>query len=337
MTTDKQRTEEAKPVYSGQNQADVHANPDREDITPAMATRCILTAVVTLILLFGVGYFIHDRYYLSDGFFVRKYENDRRYDVVFVGDSRVIRGIDPKQVESASPSIRAYNFGFSGLGIDLEVLEHAKNLINKNSPVRTIAIAVSRPSLSAANATENGYLAVEEMTRIERANLSAFGRIEGFFRMRPTHVVPIKTDPSGFVFTKANKPSEAVTKRDAKGAEDKANWVSDAQIAKLADWIRKTRQEGYNVAVFRVPTSRQMYEVESGKLALDVPSIRRAVEAVGARWLDTPPYREDLLSYDGSHLAGKSAEEFTRELAAEMGPLLESKHSDRVAKNPNHP
>ncbi|HEY0867507.1 MAG TPA: hypothetical protein VGE01_09015 [Fimbriimonas sp.] len=305
-------------AYTGSKKADQHANPERGDITPEFARRCLLAAAASFLVFLAAGFAFHDRNYLSDGFFVRKYQHREKSDIVFVGDSRVIRGVDPSKVEESIPGARSYNFGFSGLGIDLDVLNHAKRLIDPISRYKVIAVAVSRPSLSAENAENNGYLEVEEMTSVERANLAALGKYEGLFKMRPPRIIPIRPDDSGFVFTGTVKASEAVARRDENNADDRRTWVSDAQVAKLAEWIASSTAQGYRIVVFRVPTSQRMYEIETGKLGLNLPSLRTKLESAGAAWIETPPYRRDLASYDGSHLTGKAAQAFTLELARKL-------------------
>ena len=87
----------------------------------------------------------------------------------------------------------------------------------------------------------------------------------------------------------------------------------EQKLIELKEFIQKEKIDGARFFAFRVPTSKEMAELEDNMSLADFKYIRKVLESVGADWIDVPDL--DLRSYDGSHLDYKSAEKLSLFLA----------------------
>ncbi len=311
-------------LYQGAKAADVHQDPEKQGLSPALAKRSILVALVVFAVMSAPLMLMYDRREPSDAFFAKKLVAGDDHDIVFVGDSRALYGINPAKLEG----LRGYNFSFLGMGMQDKVLDHAKSLIDPNSKQKTIVVTLSRPNLSEWNQTAQHYFTYANISPFEMKNLLLFGDYAKFFKVNPDPRALggrkgyINEYNNGFAAKIGVDAKDQTTKRDEKLAKSKATHVSPRVIDEVAKWIRGAKAEGYNVLVLRIPTSERMYKVETEKLGLDIPSLRKQMEDAGATWIDTPLYDDRMPSYDGSHLSGKSAQVFSEELSKSISQVL---------------
>ncbi len=94
------------------------------------------------------------------------------------------------------------------------------------------------------------------------------------------------------------------------------NRVSQEKIDVLADRIEQWHAEGIKVFGFRPPTSVRIAEMEDEFSGYKLEEIRQRFEAAGGIWLETEP--GTYTTYDGHHLTGNAARQFSNDLAAQM-------------------
>lgn len=62
----------------------------------------------------------------------KRYNRKRRYDVLFMGDSRTTEGVSPEVLQKYVANMSFYNFGFSRGRINRQLLTEAKRRLKRN-------------------------------------------------------------------------------------------------------------------------------------------------------------------------------------------------------------
>jgi hypothetical protein len=293
---------------------------------PELAKKSILVALASFVVLSLPLLAMYDRRLPSDGFYIQKLTAGANYDVVFVGDSRCLHGIDPAHIVG----FRSYNFSFKGMGLQDEALDRAANLIDPKSRQNAIVITLSRPNLSDQHQEDNEYETYSNTTLIEKKNLQLFGGFSKYLHLNPDprdiggRNGKVIERPGGFAAAVGIVDGDSTTTIGARPGKNPSSHVSDKVIAQVCDWIRARKAEGFRIYTLRIPTSQTKFETESTLQGFGESKIRSRMESAGAIWIDTPPFRDDLHSYDGSHLDQESAERFSDELSASLSKDLKT-------------
>jgi len=299
----------------------IPADGPGEGSTPAdIASKGISLFIAIFALGIAVaGFRFYDKNHLPDAFFLRKISRGAEFDMVFVGDSRVYRGIAASTTgKSAFPSeeVKAFNYGFSSLGITPDVLKDAASKLSPTGK-KILVIGVSRPNLAPAAQKENGYLDLQKLNAWERTNALMFAGVEARFRLKKGSNYISKPQADGWVWSKKTpEKQDEFTKESAKLPETER--VSPEVLDRLEKSIAEFSQQGIKVFAVRLPTTQGMFEVERDRLGWDEQMVRAKVEAGGGTWISAPPYAEEFHCYDGSHLRHDGAEAFSKWLGERM-------------------
>ena len=94
------------------------------------------------------------------------------------------------------------------------------------------------------------------------------------------------------------------------------NQVAEEKIQMLLNKVAQWRADGFQVFGFRPPTSVRIAQMEDEFSGYDIEDIRKRFGQAGGVWLHTEP--GSYVTYDGHHLTGEAAGQFSVDLASQM-------------------
>lgn len=304
--------------------------------------RIVWSLVVTAVFLaVGGPYFpsLPSSSMESGLFWTNKAYPNQTFDVVFIGDSHIYRGIDPKTVEGAlTPfdSLTVFNFGFSSAALDTSFVDAAIDLLNPQSKQRILVLGVNPSSVTDENMVNRHYN--QEKNRpvselLQRRYLNPYfnyfdptspatlrntyrGKKEGYFQDH--HM-------NGWVAS--NKYPKDVWKdywmmeRSYLTAK-----IDTAAIQRLLQRIQQWKAQGIEVIAFRPPAVEHFEKVLNEKSHYPEQAIITQLKAVGCHWIDVEN-RYSYETYDGSHLEEASAVRLSAYLGEKIRNYLENKNN----------
>jgi|GEM_PF-1991460 len=281
----------------------------------------------------------------SEFFWANKSYCDKRFDVVFIGDSRIYRGINPVAVEEGLGSkfpLRVFNFGYSSVGLDTGFLNAGADLLDVHSAQPIIVLGVNPSSVADENMDNKHYTQEKERSaytiwqrKYINPHLSHFnptnpemvrneleGRKEGYFQVHYDN---------GWIAS--DRQPRDITKdlwlleRSFDNATIDLKYI-DLLLKKVRQW----RAKGIRVFAFRPPASKAFEAVLNRVSAYPEQAIVTQLKAAGVTWLPIDN-RYNYTTYDGSHLVDTSASRLSnylgqaikKALLPEKTPLLYTK------------
>jgi hypothetical protein len=259
---------------------------------------------------------------LRDSFWAHKIDAQPQYDIVFVGDSRIYRGIDPQTFDSTlGNKVRSFNYGFSSAGLDSFLLGHASQVLDpKGSKTMLIGISVNSflPE-SLGNGHLHSLLSWNRKDVWIKKNLYpdlncfdpySFSDIYKHFKKEAYREHYHLT--SGFAASDRVPPDSNSALPAYEKQLERQEYLHEAEGRFMA-YLDILKTQGIRVMVLRMPTSKDMRKLEDEKLGKQFEQLQRRLEERGVLWLEVPGTFE---SYDGSHLNSISAKRFSMGLAA---------------------
>ncbi len=256
----------------------------------------------------------------KEKFWADKVHSKKKHNVIFQGDSRFYRGIDPKSVAEELNGARVMNFGFSSGGHNNLVFEEVHKRLSKSEQVKVIVLGLTPYSLT-PKAQENKHF-LQEFERpkdevFKRRFLNPF--LTFFDPVRPSEFMVLtdtikgyheKFRPNGWVesFKIPYNAEEALPKYVKNFKENQVSEkIIQGLLQQVSIWV------GENIVVFglRMPTTYKMEELENQLSGYKETELKKAFIKVGGEWIDIPN-RYQYSSYDGSHLIDTSAVDFSR-------------------------
>lgn len=266
----------------------------------------------------------------ADWFWSNKVSPGRSFDVVFVGDSRIYRGISPADfAQSFAPddSIRVFNFGFSSAGLDTAFLQAGARLLDPHAAQPILVLGITTSSLADENLVNHHFWQEQR-----RSSLSQWQR--KYLNPRLSYFDP--TSPSTVVDQLTGQRQGYYQKHLVNGwiASDKYPrrvWENDDHVRRtyptvvfsqalrqrLLDQVGRWQAQGIQVVAFRPPAAPTLEALEMQPSYYPEAALRAQFRALGGIWLDLTN-RGIYKTYDGNHLEEKSA----RRLSADLGTLL---------------
>lgn len=255
----------------------------------------------------------------SEFFWANKTYCDSRFDVVFIGDSRIYRGISPVAVEEGLGEefpLRVFNFGYSSVGLDTAYLDAGAALLDSNSKQPIIILGVNPSSVADENMDNkhynqeknrsaydiwqrkyvNPHLIHFNPTNPEIVRNKIIEKKEGYFQ---THYA------NGWIAS--DRQPRDITKdlwlleRSFDNATIDLKYL-DILLKKVKEW----RSKGIQVLAFRPPASEAFEEVLNRVSAYPEKAIMTQLKAAGVIWIPINN-RYSYTTYDGSHLVDTSA------------------------------
>lgn len=268
----------------------------------------------------------------KERFWAEKVHSSKKYNVVFEGDSRFYRGIDPKSVSKEIDGFKVLNFGFSSGGHNDMVFEAVSQKLDMSHKTKIVVLGLTPYSLT-PKAQENKHYQ-QELNRtkdevFKRRFLTPFLKFfdpikpTAFFKMTSRDTVSgyhEKFRDDGWVESfKIPYNSEAALSVYARDFDE--NKVSDNVTENLLNQIHLWTSQNIKVFALRMPTTRKMEELENNISGYNERILKKAVNGKGGFWIDIPN-KYGYSSYDGSHLMDTSAINFSRFVGKEIARKL---------------
>lgn len=264
----------------------------------------------------------------SDRFFFKKLE-PAKYPIVIYGDSRTYRGV-ATPILAERLGAPAMNLAFSGSGINAEMLQFLDEHVDYSAKEKYIVFGVT-PWMFTAKARDNDHFheVKRDYGRQKGKAIAPNGLLTGITlkrlkemplvdEMRRYDIEDFRTD--GWCPTRLARPDEKadVFKRGLEGYVSlfSATRFSEESMREFLTWVKKWKARQVQVVAFRIPSCREMVELEDKMSGFDEELFRRVVIDAGATWIDVD--RGKYESYDASHLTAASAETLTIDLAVEI-------------------
>lgn len=305
--------------------------------------RILISTLLTIILVWIAGATFPpspSSSMLSELFWTNKVYPNQHYDMVFIGDSRIYRGIDPdtitKKLQPFAP-FRIFNFGFSSAGLDTALMDAGAALLDSSSNRRVLVLGVTPSSLADENLANKHFHQEKNRPAIElwqRRYINPYfsyfdpttpvlfrsayrGKKEGYFQ---------EHHPNGWI---ASTKVPVDVWEDLWMVEDgfkKAVFslsVRKKLIQKIAAWTK----QGIQVFAFRPPAVKHFEEAEDRLSGISQSALIAQMEAAGAIWIEIPG-RYNYITYDGNHLEKFSAQQLSAFLGESIKNSLQEKQNN---------
>lgn len=273
---------------------------------------------------------------IANAFWSNKVAPEQVFDLVFIGDSRIYRGIDPTTVEQKLQPfapIKAFNFGFSSAGLAPKFMEEGAALLDTQSAHPILVLGINASVLADENLTNKHYWQEKNRSLWDKwqrkylhPHLSAFD---------PTSPVVIKHHlegdkqgyyqehhPNGWIASDKIPRNEWQNYGHTQTAYPTATFSVSARkqlVQKVAEW----EQKGIQVFAFRPPALAAIEAIETQQEYYPEKAIIAQLEAVGATWIEIKD-RTQYITYDGSHLEQGSAKRLSAFLGEKIKESLET-------------
>lgn len=244
-----------------------------------------------------------------DAFWANKIASSKKYDIIFIGDSRIYRGVNPSIVSQITSS-STFNYGFSAAGLDSSLIFSGIKQLDEDG--KKMIIFGITPSSFTEEASKNEHL--KTLEKISSKDLWIRKNIYPYLQFFDSYNLSeikkaIKHESysqecqaDGFIYS--NKfPSDSLAALNDYTAYFKRTSLSKLQLNKFLNILKQLNSRGIRCYAFRVPISSPMSVLESQYFDFDAFKIK--LESTGAQWISIPQY--GFISYDGSHLNGPSA------------------------------
>jgi hypothetical protein len=295
------------------------AQPLHRNINASKVLKAFLILVpIVFLLIYALLPKLPSSPLMRDAFWANKVNKVDQYDIVYIGDSRVYRGIDPAVVESIS-QLKGFNLGFSSADVDGLLISLAKSKLKPNGP-KIILIGVSvnglldRPS---KHSNEHLKSIIQWSEKDKWIKQHLYPHITMFDQRAVSDLYKYLKGEQYYEsyninngFAKSNKVPVDSNEALPLYKEEFKIPLSIRKLNDLNHQIQALSQEGYRVILIRMPISLEMYQLEEQKtnqLSLFLDSCRsNSIEVI------TP--RGQFRTYDGSHLQAESAEELSKQI-----------------------
>lgn len=264
---------------------------------------------------------------LRDAFWVGKLDITANNDVVFIGDSRVYRGIDAFYFEKLTKA-RSKNYGFSSACPDSLLIEHAISSLDGNGHKMAV-IAVSGNSFMSGSLNNDHLKSVQAWSNSDKWLKAHVYPTFHFFDNRSVSDVfkyykgeaYYESYSIQYGFAASNKvPMDSGSALGAyKRQFELESYSREAEI-RFKRYVYELKSRGYHPVIIRVPCAAAMIRLEDEATANAIPALMEEMASGGIVVL--PYYPAGLSSYDGSHLDARSAELYTDWLANALMPIL---------------
>lgn len=293
------------------------------------------TLLLATLLIFLIGKYRPEpisSQILKEKFWADKVHSKEKYDIIFSGDSRLYRGIDPNTISAKVDGLSVLNFGFSSGGHNRLIFEEISKRLDSRSTLRAVVLVITPHSLT-PNAQENSHF-LQEM---QRSTSDIFNRrfINPFFNffdpIKPSEVLLSKQEQNGY-FERFNKngwvaswkipfDNKVAVQKYAKDFEN--NQVKTTIQEELYKQIRAWEEAGIHVFAFRIPSSEKMEILENELSNFNEEEFVKSLKDAGADWIAIKQ-RYSYDSYDGSHLVHSAAIQLSEKIGVTLKNRLKN-------------
>lgn len=288
-----------------------------------------LTLLISTVLIYSLGCIRPmpiSSLVLKEKFWADKVHSDKKYDVIVAGDSRVYRGVDPESINKELKGLDVLNFGFSSGGFNELIFEEIEKRLKRDSKNKVIVLGLTPYSLTPKAQNNSHFLQEKNRNNQEVFNKRFLNPLFSFFNpIKPSDFLQNNDIIKGY-HEKFRKDGWVESKKipfNPKSAlqvyvkDFKDNLVSKEVLDNLFKQIKQWVEKDIIVFAIRIPTTRDMEGLENEISGYREETIKKDIESHGAHWIDIKN-RFDYFSYDGSHLEGESARQFSSYIGKEI-------------------
>lgn len=257
---------------------------------------------------------------MRDSFWASKIDSKAEYDIIYVGDSRVYRGIDPDLIEKET-GLKGFNFGFSSAGLDSALIfESCKRLKPNGKKILLIGVSANAflPS-SLENEHFNSILKWKGADIWIRRHLYPKLRYfdhravsDLYKHLKGEHYYEDYRTHNGFAAS-SKVPSDSNSAIDAYRMQFERESYNKSAELRFKKILFRLKRENIRCVLVRIPCSSAMIELEDNAVGGKIELLLEDLEREGFQVVRTSS--EAMKSYDGSHLDSTSAALFSRQLA----------------------
>jgi len=289
--------------------------------------RTARTILLAALLILGVGSLrpqdVSGIYYKS--FWSSKATWKGCCDIVIAGDSRVVIGLSPQQMEQFLPGLRILNFGFFANGYSPAYLQAIEQTLDPLSPSKTIILGISPRSLTARSETVNFFTVYSQQNNSDKFLIRHFDALLRFTEPLSLsdvwhNLLPDSNQryfrqcyfPDGWIASD-KRPLRPNQKLDNYIREFDNNPISDEITTRLLSFVKQWTRADISVYAFRPPSSIAMVALENKYAKFDQTDFVNSFQAAGGIWIDLD--QNGYQSYDGSHLLQTEALKLSEDIA----------------------
>ena len=287
-----------------------------------------LVLAVVLIIIMGLSRPNKDHGLYPSEYWARKAGWSQCADMVLAGDSRVLSGLSPIEMQKYFPGKRIYNYGFGGAWFSKQYMDKVEELLDTKAEDKTIIMGISPHSLTKRDADTGNFYEVHSLSdrdkfmQIHFAALMRFfdplsfsAAIDGTFPSLAESHTERYFYPDGWISVHKEPSSIKDAIRKYTGFY-KERVVDPCNVKNVTRYVKRWTGQGIKVYGFIPPSCEEMYELEVKVSGLNQQEFIKKFEAAGGVWIDTDPAAYH--SFDGSHLQDDAALQLTRDFVAEM-------------------
>jgi hypothetical protein len=273
---------------------------------------------------------------MRDSFWAHKVNSVDCFDIVYTGDSRVYRGVDPGVVESMT-GFKGFNFGFSSADVDSFLLTEAAARLSPNGR-RILVVGLSANSFlerEESNAHLKSLLRITEKDLWIRINLypklTMFDHraVSDLYKyLKGEHYDEVYHLETGFAVSDKT-PADTTEALPLYKAEFAAAKFSVKKLEAFKRCLAHLQKQGISVVLMRMPVTNALQKLEA-QYAPELEAYWHYAE-----YHDQHTFNGwgTYTTYDGSHLNSGSAHHFSRDLSVYLkGVYLEDVRQIRIRK-----
>lgn len=293
--------------------------------------KIIFVAATALCLLALAAYIrpVEDHGLPQSNFWTGKLSTDETYDVVAIGDSRVLHGISMEPFSDLNIG-KGLNFGFRGAASNIEYIEAAVNHLADDGP-RILLIGFTPNSFTEYAIHSNDFDQKKKEYASRIASLPNWlGHLEQ--RLQPMtlgegiriisgrkHVLQLTYHSDGWIESAHETPNTDKLEQFYNVHFDN-NLASPEIINSVLQYLEECIDNDVRIFAFRPPLSESVQNAEDLNSGFDYPEFAKKLAETGVVWLEVNPAKYE--TYDGSHLNHHSAREFSQWLAESVQTKL---------------
>jgi len=264
-------------------------------------------------------------------------------DMVFAGDSRVLIGLSPAELNKSFENERIYNYGFGGTWFSEKYLDAVEKVLDPQSNNKTIILAITPHALTERFNDAGNFFETHRLSEQDKFMHIHFARIMYFFeplsfKEALEGLIPTVADShttrtyykDGWI-SMHKEPIQA--KREVKryrGFYTKRIVIPE-NVSRVLKYVADWKNQGIKVVGFLFPTCKQMYELENKISGFNEKEFIRRFEEAGGNWINVD--QTAYTSFDGSHLQQESAERFSNDFVKLFNKAMNGQINQLTKKN----
>lgn len=288
----------------------------------------LIYSTLLVVVLYTIAYFSLPRPFQNKvqvtHFWTKKTFFADDIKILFCGDSRIYRGINPIAFsEQYGAEFNVYNFGYSSAGFSNEYLTFLNSKATKENSI--FILGITPHSFTPDGLKNEDLLAYLKTPKTEIYQDKYFGSI--LEKIDPYQIKEVINyyagnevkeryfqfyEPYGWIKSyRIPENKELAVKSYLKVFKN--NRVDSDAIKIFLQWVYQHHKAGNAIVAFRPPSSSAIEAIEDSLSGMKYSEFISKFEQAGGIWLNFTS--EGYHSYDGSHLHYESAIQFSKNLA----------------------